>query len=327
MPAARWRRPRSRSYFARRGTPIRKACSARCRGSAPRSPATQTRLAEIPGAGAEPASSASRAACSPAAAPSRPISAGRSRRRSRQRRRGHVAACHYAAKDAGGGMSAAARGQRSQEAFPGARRPVWARRAASVYAVDGVSFQIDKRRDAGAGRRVRLRQVRRSAARSCGCSRSLPARSCSTASASTTCSPARCGRCAGACRWCSRTRSRASIRACGCATSLPSRSGISGSPRSSADIEARIDALMDKVRLPRDAAEPLAARVLRRPAPAHRHRPRARRRAGPHRVRRGGLRARRLGQGADREPAAGSAAASSALRCCSSATISRSSST
>ena len=53
---------------------------------------------------------------------------------------------------------------------------------------------------------------------------------------------------------------------------------------------------------------PLAARVLRRPAPAHRHRPRARRRARAHRLRRGGLGARRLGQGADRQPAAGPAA-------------------
>ena len=57
--------------------------------------------------------------------------------------------------------------------------------------------------------------------------RSPPARSCSTASASTTCRPAHCGRCAGACRWCSRTRSPASIRACACATSSPSRSAIS----------------------------------------------------------------------------------------------------
>ena len=38
----------------------------------------------------------------------------------------------------------------------------------------------------------------------------------------------------------------------------------------------------------------LSARVLRRPAPAHRHRARARRRAQAHRLRRAGLRARRL---------------------------------
>ena len=49
---------------------------------------------------------------------------------------------------------------------------------------------------------------------------------------------------------------------------------------------------------------PLPARVLRRAAPAHRHRPRARARAALHRLRRGGLRARRLDPGADPEPAA-----------------------
>ena len=45
---------------------------------------------------------------------------------------------------------------------------------------------------------------------------------------------------------------------------------------------------------------PLSARVLRRPAPAHRHRPRTRPGAAPHRLRRAGLRARRLDPGPDR---------------------------
>ena len=74
-------------------------------------------------------------------------------------------------------------------------------------------------------------------------------------------------------------------------------------------------------------AGPPAARILGRPAPAHRHRPGARRGTRTDRLRRGGLGARRLRQGADRQPAAGSAAASSASRCSSSATIWRSSST
>src|SRR6266478_5851553 len=52
----------------------------------------------------------------------------------------------------------------------------------------------------------------------------------------------------------------------------------------------------------------LAARILRRTAPAHRHRARARGRARPCGVRRGGLRAGRFRQGADRQPAAGPAA-------------------
>ena len=69
---------------------------------------------------------------------------------------------------------------------------------------------------------------------------------------------------------------------------------------------------------------PLSARVLRRPAPAHRHRARAGARAGVHRLRRAGVGARRLDAGADRQPADGSAGRASASAICSSRTISRS---
>ena len=100
-----------------------------------------------------------------------------------------------------------------------------------------------------------------------------------------------------------------------------------GLAKSAAELEARVARADGQGAAAARCAEPLAARVLRRPAPAHRHRPRARGRARPDRLRRGGLGARRLGQGADRQPAAGPAAASSASRCCSSATTSRSSST
>ncbi|CAA9480601.1 MAG: Oligopeptide transport ATP-binding protein OppF, partial [uncultured Solirubrobacteraceae bacterium] len=51
------------------------------------------------------------------------------------------------------------------------------------------------------------------------------------------------------------------------------------------------------------ARQPLPARVLRRPAPAHRHRAGARARAAADRARRAGLGARRLRPGADRQPA------------------------
>ena len=51
------------------------------------------------------------------------------------------------------------------------------------------------------------------------------------------------------------------------------------------------------------ARQPLPARVLRRPAPAHRRRPRARARAEADRARRAGVGARRLGPGADHQPA------------------------
>ena len=57
---------------------------------------------------------------------------------------------------------------------------------------------------------------------------------------------------------------------------------------------------------PRAALPP---RVLRRPAPAHRHRPRARHGAQAHRLRRTGLRPRRLHPQPDPEPSQGPAAA------------------
>ena len=65
----------------------------------------------------------------------------------------------------------------------------------------------------------------------------------------------------------------------------------------------RVAALLEKVGLRRDALEPLSARVLRRSAPAPRDRPRARRRAEADRRRRADVRARRLGAGADSQPA------------------------
>ena len=55
------------------------------------------------------------------------------------------------------------------------------------------------------------------------------------------------------------------------------------------------------------ALQPLPERVLRRPAPAHRHRPRDRAPAQAHRLRRAGLRPRRLDPGAGHQPARGPA--------------------
>ena len=80
-----------------------------------------------------------------------------------------------------------------------------------------------------------------------------------------------------------------------------------GLAKSATDLETRVTALMDTVRLPR-GAQPQAARILRRPASAHRYRAGARSRARADRLRRGGLGARRLGPGPDRQSAAGSPA-------------------
>ena len=71
------------------------------------------------------------------------------------------------------------------------------------------------------------------------------------------------------------------------------------------------------------ALQPLPERVLRRPAPAHRHRPRADPEPQAAGRRRAGLRARRVDPGAGDQPAAGPAEASSASPSCSSPTTSR----
>ena len=75
------------------------------------------------------------------------------------------------------------------------------------------------------------------------------------------------------------------------------------------------------------AREPLPARVLRRSAPAHRHRPRARAQPEAHRLRRAGLGARRVDPGAGAQPARASCRTSSASPTSSSRTTCRSSST
>ena len=81
----------------------------------------------------------------------------------------------------------------------------------------------------------------------------------------------------------------------GAAHPRPRHAGASGARRS-----RRMMDLVGLAAVPRPA---LPARVLRRPAPAHRDRPGARPRARPRRLRRAGLRARRLDPGAGPEPA------------------------
>ena len=73
------------------------------------------------------------------------------------------------------------------------------------------------------------------------------------------------------------------------------------------EFEDRVVELLETVGLQRRPHAPLSARVLRRPAPAHRHRARAGRRAQADRLRRAGLRARRLDPGAGHQPAGGPA--------------------
>ena len=76
----------------------------------------------------------------------------------------------------------------------------------------------------------------------------------------------------------------------------------SDSPRTSAEIEHRVGELLRLVGPRPGRRRQVSARVLRRPAPAHLHRPGPVVEPGVHRLRRADQRARRLGAGADPEP-------------------------
>ena len=96
--------------------------------------------------------------------------------------------------------------------------------------------------------------------------------------------------------------------------------GISGS---AAERRARVAQMLEQVGLRAGTGRTLPARILRRTAPAHRDRARAGGVAAPDRLRRAHLRARRLGAGADPQPAAGAAGAPRRSPTCSSRTTSR----
>ena len=125
---------------------------------------------------------------------------------------------------------------------------------------------------------------------------------------------ARCARCAGACRWCSRTRSRrcrprmtvGQIVGEGLALHRPEL-GAGRARRAGARRCSTRSGLSASARRGRRAAA-LSARVLRRPAPAHRHRARGGAAARGAGARRADLGARRLGAAAG-AGAAGRAAA------------------
>ena len=314
-------RPPAASLHAR-------ACSARCRSSARRWPRADA-------AGWRKFPARCRACATPivgcAFAGRCPLATELCRQRGagrrRGRRRGTCVACHCTRRRRGGMSAHAARGHRPGEAFPG-QGGLFGGGAARSRGRWRLASRIDRGETLSAGGRERLRQVHRRARRSCGCCDPTDGRGVARrASASTTCRERSCGRCAGACRWCSRTRSPASTRAMR-VRDIIAEPIVQFRPRlAAAELEDRVAALMDKVRLPRDAHAAAAARVLRRPAPAHRHRARAGAGRRPDHLRRGGLGARRLGEGADRQPAAPTCRTSSGWRCCSSATTSRSSST
>jgi len=161
-PAARWRRLPSRSSSARRGIPIRKVCLARCRSSAPRSLETITRLAEIPGLVPSLTRRIEGCVFASRLPRSRPISAGRSLRRSRRKRSGTLPPATMLPKTRWR-HERPTRGQRSQEAFSRAQRSV------------GHGHHLEPR----GGRRLVSRQPRRDAGagrRGSGCGKSTVGR-------------------------------------------------------------------------------------------------------------------------------------------------------
>ena len=179
------------------------------------------------------------------------------------------------------------------------------RRVGWVRAVDDVSFDGRPRRDARPRRRVRLRQDARSVARSSS-STSRPAGTVrfegkeltkASAGRAAAAPPQHADRLPGPVREPElapdgRLDRRASR----------SRSTTSAARRSASE---RVAELLELVGLDPVDGRPLPARVLGRPAPAHRHRARARAQPVVHRLRRADLGARRQHPGAGRQPAPG----------------------
>ena len=162
------------------------------------------------------------------------------------------------------------------------------RRTGWVQAVDGVCFTIRARRDPGPRGRVRLGQDDHRAHHRAHHVHRWRAPSAWTARTSCRSTGRRCASGAGSSRWSSRTRIPASTRGRPSATSWPSRCGSTASRAAPAGAKRVARAAGAGRPRPRVRGA-LSARVQRRPAAAHRHRPGARRGAGADRLRRADL--------------------------------------
>ena len=197
------------------------------------------------------------------------------------------------------------RGPRPGQALPDPRRRLIRRRSWPVQAVSGVSFDLYPREtlglvgESGCGKSTTGRAVLQlhradvglGAVRGPGAHDAVDRGSC--------------GRCGATCRSCSRTRTPRSTRAAGQRRSSPSRS------RCTACTSRRRPSAVARAAAPGRpqprARQPLPARVLRRPAPAHRHRPGPGARPEGARARRAGVGARRVDPGRRGQPAGGPA--------------------
>ena len=335
-------RDRPTTSSTSRGCRTRSACSARCRGWTPATagplrpiPGTPPSLINLPpGCPFAPRCPLAIERCvpeEPAAGPRRPGAPGRlpPRRASWPTARTEPVRAHLdrhwrsatprlpapRTTLAAGATPAAARAPRSAtlvevrdlvKHFPVRGGGLIRRTVAEAHAVCGVSFDLTGRRDARPGRRVGLRQVDHRARGAAAAARRPRARSSSRARSSPRQSRASCGRCASRCRSSSRTRTPRSTRGCRSATSSPSRcrSTAAGTRKTG---PKRVDRALRAGRPQPRAPQPLPARVLRRPAPAGRHRPGARPRpegAGPGRA---GVGPGRVRPGRGRQPARGTA--------------------
>ena len=296
-------------------------------GSLPRLDTDVERLVQIPGSAAVAAEPAAGLPVQPALRVRRSTAARRSspsssrcratpstcRRASstRRRRSARAGSCSRAKAIAGGGDSLVTADELLvvedlKKHFPVTRGIIFQKQVAAVKAVDGVSFTRQPRARRSASSASPAAASRRWRAASCACSTRPAARSSSTGGTS-------------------RSSSRAEMRPIRREmmmifqdpyASLNPRKRVGFIVAEALEVHkighgrrdqaARPGAARDRRPQP-GALQPLPARVLRRPAPAHRRRARTRRQPEADRLRRARLGARRLGAGADPQPAQGPA--------------------
>ena len=206
--------------------------------------------------------------------------------------------------------------ERLSKHFPG-RRVLFGGRRGVVRAVDGISFAIEPGQtlgvvgESGCGKTTTAKLVLGLEQPTGG---RHPLRGKGSALDST---PPVADTTANPSRRCSRIPTPRSTRACAWARSSPSRSSPTNA-YAQARSRTRVLRAVGSGRTAGPLGRPLSARVLRRPAPAHRHRPRAGAVAQADRAGRAGLRAGRVDPGADPEPAARSSGGARACLTCSS---------